>query len=84
MFVRRSALDAVGGVPEQGLLEEVELCRKLRRRGRLVLAGATVTASERRFTKFGVARTYWRMWRVLRAYRRGVSPDELARRYERG
>lgn len=82
MFVRRSALAAVGGVPSQPLMEEIELCRRLRREGRLVLAGAQVTASERRFTERGVLRTYWLMWRVSRAYRRGVPPEELARRYE--
>lgn len=84
MFVRRSALEAAGGVPAQALLEEVELCRRLRRQGRLVLAGATVTASERRFRRQGVLRTYWRMWSVLRAYRRGDAPESLERRYRGG
>ncbi len=47
VFARRAALEAVGGVPDQPLMEDVELCRRLRRVGRLVLAGATVTASGR-------------------------------------
>jgi rSAM/selenodomain-associated transferase 2 len=84
LFVRRSALEAAGGVPEQPLMEEIELCRRLRRVGRLALAGATVTSSERRFRERGVLRTYWLMWRVSRAYRRGVPPEELARLYDRG
>jgi hypothetical protein len=65
-------------------MEEIELCRRLRRVGRLALAGASVTSSERRFTQRGVLRTYWLMWRVSRAYRRGVPAEELARLYERG
>lgn len=84
IFVRRPVLEAIGGVPDQRLMEEVELCRRLRRAGRLVLAGATVTASERRFVLHGVLRTYLRMWRVLRGYRRGLSPDEMERLYEHG
>ncbi|MBL9138574.1 MAG: TIGR04283 family arsenosugar biosynthesis glycosyltransferase [Verrucomicrobiales bacterium] len=82
MFVRRAALEAVGGVPDQPLMEEVALCQKLRKKGRLVLAGAAVTTSDRRFRKHGIARTYWRMFRVCRAYRRGVSAEELVRLYE--
>ncbi len=84
LFVRRSALTAVGGVPAQPLMEDIELCRRLRHLGRLTLAGAAVTTSERRFRKHGVWRTYWLMWRVSRAYRKGVPPEELARRYEGG
>lgn len=84
IFVRRDSLSAIGGVPDQPLMEELELCRLLRQRGRLALAGAAVTTSERRFRKFGVLRTYWLMWRVARGYRRGVSPKELEGWYRRG
>ncbi|MCC7377283.1 MAG: TIGR04283 family arsenosugar biosynthesis glycosyltransferase [Verrucomicrobiales bacterium] len=82
LFVRRPVLEAVGGVPDLALMEEVALCQKLRQRGRLVLAGAAVSTSDRRFRKFGIARTYWRMFRVCRAYRRGVPVEELAKIYE--
>lgn len=83
LFVRREVLEEVGGVPDQPLMEEVELCRRLGRKGRLVLAGATVKASARRFRERGVWRTYWRMWRVSWAHWRGVPPADLARMYER-
>lgn len=82
LFVRRSVLEAVGGVPPLPLMEEVELCRRLRSRGRLALAGARVTTSIRRFRTQGIWRTYWRMWRVSRGFRRGVDPAELVRWYE--
>ena len=58
MFVRRSALESIGGVPDVPLMEEFELCRRLRPLGRLALASATVTTSARRFEKRGVLRTY--------------------------
>lgn len=83
LFVRRDVLQEVGGVPDQPLMEEVELCRRLGREGRLALAGATVAASARRFRERGVWRTYWRMWRVSWAHWRGVPPAELARMYDR-
>jgi hypothetical protein len=80
--VRREALEEVGGVPAIPLMEEFELCRKLRTAGRLAMAGATVETSARRFARFGTARTYWRMWSIAWRYYRGASPEELIRRYE--
>jgi rSAM/selenodomain-associated transferase 2 len=83
MFIRREALERIGGVPEVPLMEDVELCRRLRPLGRLALAEATVVTSTRRFRKLGVLRTYWRMWTVGLRYRLGASPEELQRLYEK-
>lgn len=83
IFVRRDALHAIGGVPEIPLMEEFELCRRLRKLGRLALADATVSTSARRFRKLGVLRTYWRMWRITILWRLGVSPAKLREIYER-
>ncbi len=83
MFVRRDVLERIGGVPDMPLMEELELCRRLRKAGRLVLAHATVTTSARRFEKLGVVRTYLRMWWVMVRYRMGASPEVLSRLYEK-
>lgn len=84
MFVRRDVLQNVGGVPDLPLMEEFELCRRLQRVGRLALAGATVTTSERRFARFGVIRTYALMWRVTLLYYCGTPVERLRQLYERG
>jgi rSAM/selenodomain-associated transferase 2 len=83
MFIRREVLEAIGGVPDMPLMEEFELCRRLRAAGRLALADATVTTSARRFAKLGVLRTYLRMWRVTWQYRLGTAPKDLRRIYEK-
>jgi rSAM/selenodomain-associated transferase 2 len=83
LFVRREVLEAIGGVPDQPLMEEFELCRRLRRVGRLALADATVVTSARRFARLGVLRTYFRMWWVTTLYRFGVPPQQLQQIYER-
>jgi rSAM/selenodomain-associated transferase 2 len=83
IFVRREVLETIGGVPDMPLMEEFELCGKLRRVGRLALADATVSTSARRFARLGVARTYFRMWWVTLRYRLGTSPQELRRLYEK-
>jgi len=83
LFVRRSALEAVGGMPAIPLMEEFELCRRLRRIGRLTLADATVVSSARRFQELGLLRTWWRMWWVTTLYRLGREPRELANFYNK-
>ena len=83
IFIRSEALERIGGVPDQPLMEEFELCRRLRRIGRLALADAVVVTSARRFEKRGVLRTYLRMWWVTTLYRLGVPPQQLREIYER-
>jgi len=83
LFIRRDILEDIGGVPDQPLMEDFELCARLRKLGRLALADATLTTSARRFKELGVIRTYLRMWRVTMLYRLGRSPHELRRLYER-
>ena len=83
-FLRRETLDRIGGVPDVPLMEEFELCKRLRPMGRIALADATVVTSARKFAKLGVLRTYLLMWRVTLSYYRGVPLEELARLYQAG
>lgn len=81
MFVTRAAFDAVGGFPEQPLMEDIELSRRLLARSRpLCLAGPALT-SGRRWETRGVWRTIFLMWRLRWLYARGESPAHLAERY---
>jgi uncharacterized protein len=82
IFLRRATLDRLGGVPDVPLMEEFELCQKLRPLGRLALADATVSTSARKFLRLGVLRTYLLMWRVTLGYYRGVPLEELRRWYQ--
>ena len=84
MFIRRSALEQIGGVPDVPLMEEFELLKRLHPLGRIALANATATTSARKFHEHGVLRTYWRMASVTARYFLGTSPEELRRAYEAG
>jgi len=80
VFVRRSAFERVGGFPDQPLMEDVELARRLRRVGRIVTAPAVVEASGRRFLARPVrAVVAMRLFPLL--YRLGTPPALLARLY---
>jgi rSAM/selenodomain-associated transferase 2 len=83
IFMRKEVLEAIGGVPDMPLMEEFELCRRLRKVGRLALADAVVETSARRFLRLGVLRTYLRMWSVMLRYYLGTPPDQLRRLYEK-
>ena len=84
MFVRRSALEAVGGFPDLPIMEDLELSRRLARTGPLVLLPATSTTSARRLSAHGTLRMVVLMqWLKLR-YLTGADPVALAARYRAG
>lgn len=81
MFVSRVAFDAVGGFPDQPLMEDIELSKCLRALSRPARIANRVTTSGRRWETRGVWRTIFLMWRLRWAYWRGVSAQELAEAY---
>ncbi|GAB4152000.1 MAG: TIGR04283 family arsenosugar biosynthesis glycosyltransferase [Sphingomonadales bacterium] len=81
LFVRRQQFSDIGGFPAQPLMEDIEISKRLRARGRPVCLHAKVTTSGRRWEQRGVWRTILLMWRLRWAYARGVPADELARAY---
>ncbi|NMG76361.1 TIGR04283 family arsenosugar biosynthesis glycosyltransferase [Aromatoleum diolicum] len=81
MFLSRAAFDAIGGFPDQPLMEDVELSRRLRTLSRPARIVDKVTTSGRRWETRGVWRTIFLMWRLRWAYWRGASAHELAEAY---
>lgn len=81
LFMTREAFDAVGGFPDQALMEDVEISRRLRRRSPPIRIRTPALTSGRRWETRGVWRTMVLMWRLRWAYWRGVPAEQLARRY---
>lgn len=81
IFVLRSALARIGGVPMQPLMEDVELCRRLKELGPPEVLLKRITTSARHWQRSGVLRTILLMWRLRLAYALGADPAELAQRY---
>lgn len=81
IFVRRSAFDAVGGYPDQPLMEDIELSRRLRRLGRPACLRERVLTSGRRWDQRGAWRTIALMWRLRLLYWLGVPAERLALAY---
>jgi rSAM/selenodomain-associated transferase 2 len=82
LFMRREAFEAVGGFPDQALMEDIELCKRLRHHvGLPACLRAKVVTSGRRWDERGAWRTIVLMWRLRWLYWRGVNADRLAAAY---
>ncbi len=81
IFVRRDAFHSAGGYPELSLMEDIALCKRLKRTGPPLCLRERVVTSGRRWEKNGVLSTIALMWRLRAAYLFGADPKALARRY---
>ena len=82
IFVRRGLFNDVGGFPDQPLMEDIELSRRLRLRGHApACLRQLVSTSGRRWDERGAWRTIVLMWRLRWQYWRGAPAEKLARLY---
>jgi rSAM/selenodomain-associated transferase 2 len=81
IFLRRAAFEAIGGYPDIPLMEDIELSRRLKRRGRLRALRLRVTTSARKWEREGPIRTIVLMWALRLLHFLGVAPARLHRWY---
>lgn len=81
LLIRRDLYNAVGGYPDQPLMEDVALAGTLR--GRLVVLDAVAVTSSAKYRQQGwVRRGARNLWTLMR-YFAGTSPEVLAKAYHR-
>jgi rSAM/selenodomain-associated transferase 2 len=80
-FVRSVSFHAIGGFPDQPLMEDLEIITRLRKIGKVVLLPHYVTTSARRHEKIGLIRSVLFMWYLRTLYKLGTSPAKLHRMY---
>jgi rSAM/selenodomain-associated transferase 2 len=81
LFLRKDTFTELGGFPELPIMEDFELVKRLRRRGRIRIVPLPATTSARRWQEVGVWRTTWINQKIILGYCLGVSPQRLARWY---
>ncbi len=83
LFVRRRTLESIGGIPSAPIMEDLDLVKAMRGRGRLALLGLPVTTSARRYQTRGVARTWLRNVLAALAWSLRVDRRRVADWYHR-
>lgn len=77
LFARRRALDRVGGIPQEPIMEDVLLVQRLKQLGRIGLAEESVRTSGRRWREKGVLINTIQNQITFIAFQLGVSPETL-------
>ena len=83
MFFHQDILKEIGGFPDQPLMEDVEVSKRLRKLAKPLCCTSRLGASTRKWEADGVFRTVLRMWRFRIRYYFGASPDALYSEYYR-
>jgi len=78
LFVRRRALEAIGGIPDVPLMEDLDLVQRIKREGRLALLAAPAVTSARRYRAGGPLRTMLRNWLATAAWTLRVDRRRIA------
>ncbi|KRG35502.1 glycosyl transferase [Psychrobacter sp. P11G3] len=83
IFIKKSVFEQIGGYPDQPLMEDIELCKRLKKLARPACLKSKVITSARRWQQHGTWRTIFLMWHLRFDYWRGVSPNVLKQRYHK-
>lgn len=81
-FVRKSTFDKIGGFNEIELMEDIDICKRLKKEGKLVQANAKIISSSRRLKRQGILKTWIRMQINRFLYFVGTPPTRLSKFYE--
>lgn len=82
IFIDTALFHRLGEYPEIELMEDIALCRILRKQAQPVCLSARVQTSSRRWEQYGVVKTVLLMWTLRLLYRLGVSPSLLVKMYK--
>ncbi len=82
IFLKASVFKEIGGFPELPIMEDFQLIRQLKRRGKIAIARPPVLTSARRWQKLGVLRTTFINQLIIIGYFLGVPPIQLRRFYQ--
>lgn len=81
LFIKREALEELGGFKEWPLLEDVEMVSRLNKRSPPIIIDSDLTTSGRRWEKLGLLKTFFLNQVILLGYRVGIDVNTLADLY---
>ncbi len=81
IFIQRTLFEQLGGYPDQALMEDIEMSKRLKALAKPICFNRKVVTSARRWQQYGTWRTIILMWQLRFDYWRGVSADNIRARY---
>lgn len=81
IFIRRKEFIEMGGYKPMPIMEDYDFIRRLRKRGRIMIADAATLTSGRRWLELGALRTTLINQLMITGYHCGVTPEKLAKFY---
>ena len=83
LFVRRETLEASGGIPQAPIMEDLDLVKAMKQRGRLAILSQDAVTSARRYVDHGAFRVALRHLLALGAWIVGIDRARVAAWYGR-
>ncbi|MDO9140178.1 MAG: TIGR04283 family arsenosugar biosynthesis glycosyltransferase [Methylobacter sp.] len=84
IFAAKTAFEAINGYADIALMEDIDLCRRLKKISPPLCLNAKVHSSARRWQAFGVFKIIVLMWSCRLGYFLGEKPGILAQHYQQG
>lgn len=81
LFLSRNTFETLGGYAELPLMEDMDIIKRIRQRGRLVKSPVCITTSARRFKAEGVLWQQCKNILMVACFRMGISPETLKKFY---
>jgi len=81
LFVKKEIFEAIGKFKDMGIFEDLEISKRLRKKGKMAFIKSSVITSSRRFIRVGTIKQWMINQKVKMGYLLGVSPDKLKKIY---
>ena len=81
MFIRKDAYMKCGGFSDIPIMEDIEICKRLRKISAPVCLKVEVITSCRKWEHDGILLTILKMWSLRLFYFLGINPNKLAKLY---
>ena len=82
LFIRKSLFESTGGFPDLPIMEDFELMRRIKKKGKVTILPVSIITSGRRWLNLGFFKTTIINQIVIAAYFMGVSPARIALWYQ--
>lgn len=81
IFIRKKVFEMMGGYQEIPVMEDIDLCLRLKKRGDTIILPQQIITSARRWKAEGPVKNIFRNWLLQLGWITGISPDWLAKYY---